>query len=33
VMGLDYNAIVSLMLRKVQEQEERIVELEAKLRQ
>ena len=33
VMGLDYNAIVSLMLRKVQEQEERIKVLEAKLTQ
>jgi hypothetical protein len=33
VMGLDYNAIVVLLLRKVQEQEERIARLEAKLSQ
>jgi len=33
VMGLDYNAIVTLLLRKVQDQDERIKALEAKLSQ
>jgi len=33
VMGLDYNAIVALLLRKVQDQEERIALLETKLSQ
>jgi hypothetical protein len=33
VMGLDYNAIVALLLRKVQDQEERIALLETKLNQ